>query len=211
MTQTRRLAAILAADIAGYSRLIGADESGTLQGLKAIREELIDPAIATHHGRLVKTTGDGLLIEFGSAFRRYARDVAPRRLRVTGKPRRARTSSRRWPAIVAATAAINAPISIENAVKEAIAAAVLRAVSAAWRTLFSASFAFAITASTRFSASAWLIPVRAATSWARYVLSEAGMSPVRSPETMMRVASERISAELASALGRSERNKVSAR
>src|SRR5262245_16530614 len=66
MTQTRRLAAILAADIAGYSRLIGADEGGTLQRLRAIRDELIDPTIATHHGRLVKTTGDGLLIEFGS-------------------------------------------------------------------------------------------------------------------------------------------------
>src|SRR5215831_5289236 len=66
MTATRRLAAILAADIAGYSRLIGADESGTLRRLKAIRDELIDPAIATHHGRLVKTTGDGLLVEFGS-------------------------------------------------------------------------------------------------------------------------------------------------
>src|SRR5215510_12623062 len=66
MNQTRRLAAILAADVAGYSRLIGADESGTLQRLKAIRDELIDPAIATQHGRLVKTTGDGLLVEFGS-------------------------------------------------------------------------------------------------------------------------------------------------
>src|SRR5262245_10205795 len=66
MTQTRRLAAILAADIAGYSRLIGADEGGTLQRLRAIRDELIDPTIATHHGRLVKTTGDGLLVEFGS-------------------------------------------------------------------------------------------------------------------------------------------------
>src|SRR5215831_4058137 len=66
MSQTRRLAAILAADVAGYSRLIGADEGGTLQRLKAIRDELIDPTIASHHGRLVKTTGDGLLIEFGS-------------------------------------------------------------------------------------------------------------------------------------------------
>jgi len=62
----RRLAAILAADVAGYSRLIGADEGGTLQALKAIRTELIDPKIAEHRGRLVKTTGDGLLVEFGS-------------------------------------------------------------------------------------------------------------------------------------------------
>src|SRR5262249_51598362 len=66
MTVTRRLAAILAADVAGYSRLIGADENGTLTLLKTIRAELIDPTIAAHNGRLVKTTGDGLLVEFGS-------------------------------------------------------------------------------------------------------------------------------------------------
>src|SRR6266446_4284822 len=64
MSQTRRLAAILAADVAGYSRLMGADEGSTLQGLKAVRAELIDPKIAAHNGRLVKTTGDGLLVEF---------------------------------------------------------------------------------------------------------------------------------------------------
>jgi adenylate cyclase len=62
----RKLAAILAADIAGYSRLMGADEEGTLRRLKMLRAELIDPAIAAHHGRLVKTTGDGLLVEFAS-------------------------------------------------------------------------------------------------------------------------------------------------
>src|SRR5467141_4367169 len=62
----RRLAAILAADVAGYSRLIEADEEGTLSRLKALRAELIDPKIAGHHGRIVKTTGDGLLIEFAS-------------------------------------------------------------------------------------------------------------------------------------------------
>jgi TolB-like protein/class 3 adenylate cyclase len=66
MTATRRLAGILAADVAGYSRLIGADEGGTLQSLRAIRAELIEPRIAAHNGRLVKTTGDGLLVEFGS-------------------------------------------------------------------------------------------------------------------------------------------------
>src|SRR5215467_9721919 len=66
MSQTRRLAAILAADVAGYSRLMGADEEGTLERLKALRRELIDPKIAEHHGRLVKTTGDGLLVEFAS-------------------------------------------------------------------------------------------------------------------------------------------------
>ena len=62
----RRLAAILAADVAGYSRLIGADEGGTLERLRALRRELFDPKIAEHRGRLVKTTGDGLLVEFAS-------------------------------------------------------------------------------------------------------------------------------------------------
>jgi adenylate cyclase len=66
MTVTRRLAAILAADVAGYSRLMGADEEGTLERLKAHRRELIDPKIAEHHGRIVKTTGDGMLVEFAS-------------------------------------------------------------------------------------------------------------------------------------------------
>jgi adenylate cyclase len=66
VTAIRRLAAILAADVAGYSRLIGSDEAGTLAQLRAIRDEVIDPAIAAHNGRLVKTTGDGLLVEFSS-------------------------------------------------------------------------------------------------------------------------------------------------
>jgi adenylate cyclase len=63
----RRLAAILAADVAGYSRLMGADEVGTLAALKAHRREVVDPAIAAHKGRIVKTTGDGMLVEFASA------------------------------------------------------------------------------------------------------------------------------------------------
>jgi adenylate cyclase len=63
----RRLAAILAADVAGYSRMMGADEEGTLTALKACRRELIDPKIAEHRGRIVKTTGDGALVEFASA------------------------------------------------------------------------------------------------------------------------------------------------
>src|SRR5512133_836975 len=65
-TATRRLAAILAADVAGYSRLMGADEEGTLNRLKAHRRELIDPKITEQHGRIVKTTGDGMLVEFSS-------------------------------------------------------------------------------------------------------------------------------------------------
>jgi TolB-like protein/class 3 adenylate cyclase/Tfp pilus assembly protein PilF len=63
----RRLAAILAADVAGYSQLMGADEVGTLAALKAVRGKLVDPAIAAHRGRIVKTTGDGVLVEFASA------------------------------------------------------------------------------------------------------------------------------------------------
>jgi len=66
MSQTRRLAAILAADVAGYSRLMGEDEEGTLAALKAIRRELSDPKVKEHRGRIVKTTGDGLLLEFAS-------------------------------------------------------------------------------------------------------------------------------------------------
>ena len=62
----RRLAAILAADVAGYSRLMGEDEEGTLAALKAIRRELSDPKVKEHRGRIVKTTGDGLLVEFAS-------------------------------------------------------------------------------------------------------------------------------------------------
>jgi adenylate cyclase len=64
MSATRKLAAILAADVAGYGRMTGADEEGTL--LRALRRELIDPAIAEHRGRTVKTTCDGILIEFAS-------------------------------------------------------------------------------------------------------------------------------------------------
>jgi class 3 adenylate cyclase/pimeloyl-ACP methyl ester carboxylesterase len=63
----RRLAAIVSADVAGYSRLMGADEDGTLARLNVLRRELIAPRIRAHHGRIVKTTGDGLLIEFASA------------------------------------------------------------------------------------------------------------------------------------------------
>jgi adenylate cyclase len=66
MIATRRLAAILAAEMVGYSRLIGADEGGTLQAFKAIRAELFEPMMGKHHGRLVKTTSDGFLVEFSS-------------------------------------------------------------------------------------------------------------------------------------------------
>src|SRR6476646_8399307 len=66
MASTRRLAAILAADVAGYSRLMGADEEGTHERLKAVRRQLVDPKIKEHQGRIVKTTGDGMLVEFAS-------------------------------------------------------------------------------------------------------------------------------------------------
>jgi class 3 adenylate cyclase len=64
----RRIAAILAADVAGFSRLVGDDEEGTLLRLRALRRELIDPEIAAHRGRIVRISGDGILVEFASAF-----------------------------------------------------------------------------------------------------------------------------------------------
>jgi len=66
MTATRKLAAILAADVAGYSRLVGIDEEGTIVRLQMLRRDLVDPAIAKHHGRIFKTMGDGMLLEFAS-------------------------------------------------------------------------------------------------------------------------------------------------
>jgi adenylate cyclase len=63
----RRLAAILAADVVGYSRLMEQDETGTLTALKARRKEVLKPLVARHHGRIFKTTGDGVLVEFASA------------------------------------------------------------------------------------------------------------------------------------------------
>src|SRR5262249_15575209 len=66
MAETRKLAAILAADVVGYSKLAGANEERTLARLRTLRSDLIDPTIALHHGRVVKRTGDGVLIEFRS-------------------------------------------------------------------------------------------------------------------------------------------------
>jgi adenylate cyclase len=66
MSETRKIAAILVADIVGYSRLAGADEDRTLARLRALRSDLIDPTIAVHHGRVFKRTGDGSLVEFRS-------------------------------------------------------------------------------------------------------------------------------------------------
>src|ERR1700745_1707176 len=66
MTETRKIAAILAADVVGYSRLTGTDEDRTLARLRALRSDLIDPTIAVHNGRVVKRTGDGALVEFRS-------------------------------------------------------------------------------------------------------------------------------------------------
>jgi len=95
MSQTRRLAAILAADVAGYSRLMGEDEEGTLASLKAIRRELADPKIKEHRGRIVKTTGDGLLLEFASVVDavRCAVEVQPMTL---GNPAAARVRLIVW-------------------------------------------------------------------------------------------------------------------
>ena len=66
MAESRKLAAILAADVVGYSRLTGADEERTLARLRALRSDLIDPTISVHNGRVVKRTGDGALVEFRS-------------------------------------------------------------------------------------------------------------------------------------------------
>src|SRR5215469_2166271 len=66
MSESRKIAAILVADVVGYSRLAGADEERTLARLRALRSDLIDPSIALHHGRIVKRTGDGSIIEFRS-------------------------------------------------------------------------------------------------------------------------------------------------
>ena len=78
MSETRKIAAILVSDIVGYSRLAGADEDRILARLRALRSDLIDPTIALHHGRIVKRTGDGSLIEFRSVVDavRYARCVS---------------------------------------------------------------------------------------------------------------------------------------
>jgi len=67
MSETRKLAAILAADVVDYSRLAGTDGDRTLARLRALRSDLIDPTIGVHHGRVVKRTGDGALVEFRSA------------------------------------------------------------------------------------------------------------------------------------------------
>src|SRR3954463_11417742 len=66
MSETRKIAAILAADVVGYSRLAGSDEDRTLARLRSLRSDLIDPTIAVHHGRVVKRTGDGAIVEFRS-------------------------------------------------------------------------------------------------------------------------------------------------
>ena len=66
MSETRKIAAILAADVVGFSKLAGADEDRTLARLRSLRSDLIDPTIAVYHGRVVKRTGDGALVEFRS-------------------------------------------------------------------------------------------------------------------------------------------------
>jgi adenylate cyclase len=66
MGETRKIAAILVADVVGYSRLVGTDEDCTLSRLRGLRSDLIDPVVAAHHGRIVKRTGDGLIAEFRS-------------------------------------------------------------------------------------------------------------------------------------------------
>jgi class 3 adenylate cyclase len=102
MTATRRLTAILAADVAGYSRLMGADEEGTHERLKAHRRELVDPKISMHSGRIVKTTGDRMrragFLCCGGPWRRPARSVrSPATRRDSGAGRHAEMVRHRAP------------------------------------------------------------------------------------------------------------------
>jgi len=88
----RRLAAIVATDIVGYSRLMGEDEPGTLSAISSLRSDIIDPAIATRGGRLVKAMGDGFLLEFASA----VEAVEYSKHRVANWRQRRRRHGRRW-------------------------------------------------------------------------------------------------------------------
>ena len=92
---TRRLAAILAADVAGYSRMMEADEAGTVAALRQIWSETFNPAVAARRGRIVKTMGDGALVEFGSVDRRgrMRRRGAARHGRAQPRPPNGRSSS----------------------------------------------------------------------------------------------------------------------
>jgi class 3 adenylate cyclase len=118
MSETRKLAAILVADIVGYSRLASADEDRTLARVRGLRSDLIDPAIAAHHGRIVKRTGDGAIIEFRSVVDavRCAIEVQTGLIERNSRPNGASntasaftwaTSSRRATAISWATASIS--------------------------------------------------------------------------------------------------------
>jgi adenylate cyclase len=89
VAETRKLAAILVSDVVGYSRLTGADEDRTLARLRALQSDLIDPTVAVHHGRVVKRTGDGHLIEFRSVV-----DVGPLTWGKSSRTSRSATVSR---------------------------------------------------------------------------------------------------------------------
>jgi hypothetical protein len=118
MSETRKLAAILVSDVVGYSRLAGSDEERTLVRLRGLRSDLIDPAIAAHHGRIIKRTGDGSIIEFRSvvegpqSLKNIAEPMRAYLLRrgapAAQKPPQAATATRgvwaRWPALAAALA-----------------------------------------------------------------------------------------------------------
>ena len=106
----RRLAAILAADVAGYSRLMGLDEAGTLARLNALRRELIDPQVAEHKGRIVKTTGDGILVEFPSVVEAVACALAVQQ----GMASSAMPRSRKTSASSSASASIRATSIVED-------------------------------------------------------------------------------------------------
>ena len=88
----RRLAAIFAADVVGYSRLIRADEDATIAAFKALRAELVEPCLSEHSGRIVKLMGDGILAEFASVVDAVPRQLPSRRVWPNGMPRCRRTN-----------------------------------------------------------------------------------------------------------------------
>ena len=120
----RRLAAILAADVVGYSRLMGADEAGALAALKRHRETIFDPAVAAHNGRIVKLIGDGAIVEFGSVV-----DAVNCALSVQRASAALPDATARQPTIVLQSASISAMSSLKRTTSTAMASTSPRAWS----------------------------------------------------------------------------------
>ena len=112
----RKLAAILVADVVGYSRLMGANEAGTLAALKKFRETIFDPAVTAHNGRIVKLIGDGTVVEFGSVVDAVTCALAVQRSRLSSPDTVARQSI-----IVVRMASISAMSSLKTTTSMAMA------------------------------------------------------------------------------------------